>query len=242
MQKQPGIALEVRLQHLERRLRLFQIVSVVALVALAIGMYVALQGRFAVGRSAGVLRARGLVIEDREGRQRILLGAPVPKRSGRLRQDETVGLLVLGENGTDRVALGAPTPDPQSGGTVSRRIGAAAGLMVADKNGNERGGFAVLDNDGRAVLGLDYQSGGEAITLAVLPEEGPSLQIKDTTSLVRAALVERNNGPALLYGISFSGKSKLDLDFIRLSPYAIKHVVIKPDEGAFTKALDSMKR
>jgi hypothetical protein len=183
---------------------------------------------------------RGLIIEDEKGRERILLGAPVPKVPGRKRRDETSGLIVLGENGADRVAVAAPTPDPQIKGEVSKRIGAAAGLVLDDKDGNERGGFGVLDNDSRVVLGLDYPA-GEAITLAVIPEEGASLQVKDTKTLVRAALVERKDSPAKFYGVNWGDKSMLDVGILRLNPYATKHLLIKADEAAFAEALDSMK-
>ena len=36
----------------------------------------------------GVLRARGLIIEDEAGRERILIGAPVPEAANRVRTDE----------------------------------------------------------------------------------------------------------------------------------------------------------
>lgn len=36
----------------------------------------------------GVLRARGLVIEDDAGRERILIGAPIPEAANRVRTDE----------------------------------------------------------------------------------------------------------------------------------------------------------
>jgi hypothetical protein len=37
----------------------------------------------------GVLRIRGLVIEDASGRERILIGAPIPAAANRVRTDET---------------------------------------------------------------------------------------------------------------------------------------------------------
>jgi isoaspartyl peptidase/L-asparaginase-like protein (Ntn-hydrolase superfamily) len=96
-----------------------------------------------------------------------LIGAPIPKVPGRKRQDDTVGLIILGENGADRVALSAPGPNPQINGRVSKRVGAGAGLLVDDSEGNERGGFGVLDNDSRVTLGLDYPGGaGEALPSA----------------------------------------------------------------------------
>jgi hypothetical protein len=162
-----------RVAGLERRARLSQVVAAAGAVAVLAGACTALVAPRRADQSSQILRGRGLIIEDAQGRERVLLGDPVPKVPGRKRQDEAVGLIVLGENGADRVAVAAPTPGPQISGTVSERIGAAAGLVLDDREGNERGGFGVLDNDSRVVFGIDYPGGrGEAITLAVIPNEG----------------------------------------------------------------------
>ena len=88
----------------------------------------------------GVLRARGLIIEDDAGRERILIGAPIPQAANRFRTDEarvreawgprfseeymswyqdynhsTNGILILSEDGFDRIALGDPKADPNIG-------------------------------------------------------------------------------------------------------------------------------
>src|SRR6266853_5716630 len=80
-----------------------------------------------------VLRARGLIIEDNEGRERILIGSPIPTAKNRVRTDlervkaiwgkqmppvyadlyktydnTTNGILVLDANGFDRIAIGDP--------------------------------------------------------------------------------------------------------------------------------------
>jgi hypothetical protein len=184
---------------------------------------------------------RGIVIEDDKGHERVLIGAPIPKVAGRKRQDDTAGLIILGENGADRVALAAPVPDPQINGHVSKRMGSGAGLLVDYSEGNERGGFGVLDNDSRVTLGLDYPSGaGEAITLSVIPKDGASLQVHDTRSFVRAALIERDDS-AKFYGTSFRDKSTLDLTILRLSPYLVRRTVITPSDEGLAKALDSIK-
>jgi hypothetical protein len=156
-----------RLDLLARRLRRTR-AALGALAVLAVGA--AWQAGSAAEKPGQVLRVRGLIVEDAQGRPRILLGAPVPRVDARRRKDDTTGLLLLGEDGADRVAVGAPTPAPQIGGKVGERIAAAAGIEVMDREGNERGGFGYLDN-GRVVLGLDY-AGREAVSLFVMPEEG----------------------------------------------------------------------
>jgi len=119
-----------------------------------------------------VLRLRGLIIEDDKGRERVLLGAPVPQVAGRTRKDATTALIFLGENGADRVALGF-MPDPQVKGKVLRRLAASAGLQINDAAGNERAGFGNMDN-GRTNLGLDWP-GREAIMLSVDDKEGMAI-------------------------------------------------------------------
>ena len=142
----------------------------------------------------------------------------------------------------DRVTIGAPTPNPQIQGRAAHRIGAASGIEVNDKDGNERVGLGVLDNDGRAVLGLDYPSGrGEAITLAVLPGEGPSLQLKDASTLVRAGLLLDRHSVATFYGVSPKDKSLFNVSVMKLAPYALHQVVIEPNDKAFDDAIEGTR-
>jgi hypothetical protein len=126
----------VYLRRLERQLRVFQIISLLAIGVLALTTYFIVHPLLRE-YSNGVLRVRGIIVEDEQGHERILLGAPVPQVSGRKRKDAMTGVLVLGQNG----AFGALSPDLQTKGALKARIGAAAGLAVNDENGNERGGF-----------------------------------------------------------------------------------------------------
>ncbi|MDX1624649.1 MAG: hypothetical protein R3199_11805 [Gemmatimonadota bacterium] len=112
------------------------------LVGFFAGLLLALSLGAAPEAPDDVLRVKGLVVEDEEGRPRIVLGAPVARVEGRRRTDPSVGLLVLDENGVDRVSVGAPTTAPRAGGRVHERIGDAAGIEINDEAGNERAGFA----------------------------------------------------------------------------------------------------
>lgn len=57
--------------------------------------------------SGTVLRARGLIIEDSQGRPRLVLGAPFPRVPGRKRQDPpTQAMVFLDEQGFDRLTFG----------------------------------------------------------------------------------------------------------------------------------------
>jgi hypothetical protein len=136
---------------------------------------------------AEVLRVKGIVVEDAEGRARILIGAPVPKVAERVRTDpdkvraawgarysgqmdwyfenvknETTGLLILDAHGHDRIALGSPTPDPNSGA----RIEPSHGLQLNDAEGIEVGGFGYFDERKIAGLGMDNPDGEGLYLLA----------------------------------------------------------------------------
>lgn len=158
---------------------------------------VALLGGF-VAPTRDVIRTRGIVIVDDQGRERILIGAPIPVSGNRLRTDmaraertwasrfpdpkqymrwyagyrHTMhGMLVLDEQGQDRLAIGDSTPDPN----IGKRIGASTGIIVNDAQGFERTGYGMLTVAGkdRVVLGLDGKDGEEAVVLSV-HDDGPA--------------------------------------------------------------------
>jgi hypothetical protein len=240
MEQNADLQLEMRLRKVEQRLRLLQTCCVLGAVVLAGAIYRASVVPY--DSSSQTLRVRGLVIEDKAGHAGILIGSPVPSVAVGTRHDDATGLIVLGEDGADRLALAAPTPDPQEKGRVTKRSGGLAGLVVDDKEGNERGGFGVLDGDGRAIVGLDYpEDAGEAIHLAVIPGEGPALIIHDTKTLVRAALILRNDTAAELYGLSHRDKSTFDMGILKLNPYSARNMIIAAKDQSVFSALDSIK-
>ncbi|WP_420614905.1 hypothetical protein [Candidatus Palauibacter sp.] len=175
--------MQAEMQQVKRTIRWLQGYAVLASIALVV--------LFVRNGSAeeDVLRARGLIIEDAAGRERILLGAPIPEAVNRVRTDTarlrelwgaqhpdieaymdsyeeynhgTNGLVILNEDGFDRLVLGEETPDPH----VGKRIAPSSGLVVHDRIGFERGGFGVLSREDSdyVALGLD-SSRGEAISL-----------------------------------------------------------------------------
>lgn len=152
-------ALEGRTRRLERRVRFTTCGWLLAIGVVLLSAWT-WQSK---SETVDTLRARQIVIVDEKGRERILLGAPVPKVAGRKRQDDATGMLVLDEDGVDRVAVGY-TPDPQNQGKVVKRISSQAGVTFNDKNGTDRGGFGVFD-DGSVHLGLDYPTGREVVSL-----------------------------------------------------------------------------
>jgi hypothetical protein len=165
-----------------------------------------------------VLRVKGLVVVDEAGRERILIGAPVPHAANRVREDlerakaawgqrfgqfdwyatldhGTNGLLILDENGHDRIALGDPVPDP----TLGRRIAPGTGLTLNDQNGDERSGWGYFQALDRVGFGLDHP-GGEGLNLFVL-EDGTSGLLARSRDGERGAFLGVANGGSFATGL-----------------------------------------
>jgi len=197
-----------RIANLERQIARLWVVCISLAVALGV-VFISNRNSVQAQSSDRILRARGLVIEDEAGRERVLIGAPIPSASHRVRTDEmrvrelwakrypnadrymefykgyqhaTNGILVLDENGFDRVALGDPVPDPN----IGKRIGPSTGIVINDEQGFERSGYGLLKVDGRyrVVLGLDSARGSEGATLSLSDEGATGLTVRDGQRVV----------------------------------------------------------
>lgn len=144
----------------------------------------------------GIIRAKGIVIEDGMGRDRILIGSPIPFSKGRVRTDTNLvkkywaknfeedsaqymkwysnyyhgaeGIVIMNENGFDRVLLGDKLADPNTG----KRMFEPAGILWNDKEGWELGGAGVnttKDGKSRSVMGVDDKD-GEAVHIVALED------------------------------------------------------------------------
>lgn len=144
----------------------------------------------------GIIRAKGIVIEDSSGRDRILIGSPIPHSPERVRTDTNLvkkywaknfddnaqqymewykqykhgaeGIVIMNENGFDRVLLGDKLADPNTG----KRMFEPAGILWNDKEGWELGGAGVnttKDGKARSVMGVDDKD-GEAVHLIALED------------------------------------------------------------------------
>lgn len=151
----------------------------------------------------GIIRAKGIVIEDSTGRDRILIGSPVPFSKHRVRTDTNLvrkywapqfeeqadqymkwyndyyngaeGIVVMNENGFDRVLLGDKLADPNTG----KRMFQSAGILWNDKEGWELGGAGVnttKDGKSRSVMGVDDRD-GEAVHIIALEDGTKGLVI-----------------------------------------------------------------
>jgi hypothetical protein len=163
------MAMQERIEKLERQVRWLGSCALIltTIVTALLGLAAKLEPD-----SAKVLRARGVIIEDEQGRERILIGASAP---GATKNAATMsGLLVLDPNGTARIALGNPVPDPIQG----KRNAPLIGLAMYDSDGLERTGYGVHNTGGgdQPTLGLDYRD-----------REGLSFSVQDGGPGKRAA-------------------------------------------------------
>ncbi|NID14505.1 hypothetical protein [Luteibacter yeojuensis] len=147
--------LEERMSRLERRCnRLMIACTLLVALLLALGFLHIDAER----TTDGILHVHGLVVEDAQGRGRILLGAPFPDVPNRMRHDAgTMAMLFLDEQGHDRLTIGQALP-PQIQGRVPEnfhRIGEAVGVFLHNTVGDERGGMSWLSN-GRGAISFDY--------------------------------------------------------------------------------------
>ncbi len=94
---------------------------------------------------------------------------PVEAQHLRLRS-----LTIVDEKGTPRLVLGAPLPEPKYG----KRPKPAAGVLIFDQTGAERGGYVTSDGkDAEAYLTLDNAAGGQAAMLLANAQKGATLVV-----------------------------------------------------------------
>ncbi|MFD2034044.1 hypothetical protein ACFSKL_04535 [Belliella marina] len=146
-----------------------------------------------------IIRTKGIIVEDEHGRDRILIGAPIPESKDRVRTDlkkveeywagqygeqymewykdyyhGTNGMVVMDEHGIDKLLVGDKLADANGG----VRISESTGIIWNDENGMERGGVGVdklkENNQYRGTLGFDDNTGAEGFHLAQF-EDGSQL-------------------------------------------------------------------
>jgi len=208
--------IESRLKEIEKRhkdlKRLFSGFIIILLVALAsLG--------FNKINKYDIIRAKGIIIEDEDGKDRILIGAPIPVSKDRVRTDttlvrkywagkifpknpnnymeiykkyyhSTIGIVIMNEKGFDRVLLGDKLADSNTG----VRLFEAAGITWNDQFGFEMGGAGVNtteDGKARGVIGLDG-SEGEALHLVVLEDGTKALIIGGENGRLIIGMSEQN--------------------------------------------------
>lgn len=195
-----------------RKLRFFLI-----LIVLLNGVGILLMGLNHTGEF-NIIRAKGIVIEDANGRDRILIGSPIPYSKNRVRTDtlavrkfwaknfgdqenqymewyknyrhDAEGIVIMNEDGFDRVLVGDKLADPNSG----QRMFEPAGILWNDKQGWELGGAGVNtteDGKSRSVIGVDSKE-GEAVHLVALEDGTKGLVIGGDNGRLLIGMSKKN--------------------------------------------------
>ncbi|WP_111684373.1 hypothetical protein [Winogradskyella tangerina] len=204
--------LKNEIQQLKNRNRKKDIFLSIILVSLAVFIYL----KHSSLKNDKIIRVQGIIVEDVSGKERILIGAPIPYAKNRARTDtlkiketwgkkfgekymgwykeykhDANGIVILDENGWDKIIVGDPTPDP----IIGKRIGNSTGIIINDKTGLERTGYGILDVNGsdRVVLGLDKSNGTEGATLSVMPDGTTGLNLNSDKQSIFVGKAAKGN-------------------------------------------------
>jgi len=228
--------METQIEKLKKEIRSMRVYMFVLTAVLLLFAFLA----FTPGNAPGVLRVKGIVIIDSLGKERILIGAPVPYSANRVRTDSaraaqawdkrfplggnyrdyykdynhsTNGILILDENGYDRVALGAPVPDPN----IGKRIGPGTGIIVNDEEGMERTGYGLLNVNGknRVILSLHTNKEEEGVSLVAREDGTAGLMVMDDKKMSFFGKVDTANfvSNKKMNGVLIKDGDKVKYDF-----------------------------
>ena len=194
-------------------------------------VFTVLTNSFAFRDSPELIRTKGIIIEDAQGRERILIGAPIPLSSYRVRDDydkvekaygdwfppeanfmsnfkshvdnKTNGILILDENGFDQLAFGDPVPDPFMG----RRIGPSTGMVINDSVGVERSGYGLLKfpDRYRVTLGFDRADGLEGMIFGL--DDNGHIELTLRSDNLNEVITMGNNTQLQDFDIHFINRS-----------------------------------
>ena len=163
-----------------------------------------------------LIRAKGIVIEDASGRDRILIGSPVPYSKHRVRTDTSLvrkywasqfkdpnqymewykkyknrsnGIIFVNKDGFDEVLVGENLADPN----VGVRMFEMSGILMNNKMGWERAGAGInttKDGKSRGGFGIDDES-GEAMHLMTMEDGSKALIIADENGSIRIGMSKK---------------------------------------------------
>lgn len=176
-----------------------------------------------------LIRAKGIVIEDANGRDRILIGSPVPFSAHRVRTDTALvrkywasqfkdpnqymewykkyknssnGIIFMNKDGFDEVLVGDNLADPN----VGVRMFEMSGILMNNKKGWERAGGGInttKDGKSRGGFGIDDES-GEAMHLMTMEDGSKALIIADENGSIRIGM-SKKSGELFQNKESFTG-------------------------------------
>lgn len=215
-----------QLQQVENRYRnmkrmLLGFVSITLIILLSFG--------FTQTEKFGIIRAKGIIIEDENGKDRILIGAPIPASKDRVRTDSgkvrkywasqfdnpdeymgwykkyknsSNGIVFMNKEGFDEVLVGEDLADANAG----VRMFKLSGILFNNKKGWERGGAGVntLEN-GKTRQGIGFDdSSGEAMHMMTMEDGSKALIIADEKGSLRIGIA-KNAGELFQNKESFTG-------------------------------------
>lgn len=124
-----------RLENLERKQLNLKITLMITLCSFALFFILAFSNRD--HNNNDIIKTKGIVIVDNNGKLRIILGAPVSKVSGRIRTDDLYGISYLDASGIDRLTFGQEPAPMTPEGLKERRV-PGVGILIHAKQGIER--------------------------------------------------------------------------------------------------------
>ena len=192
-------AVETTIEKLQRQLKALKVYCGILTIIVISGTLLAFRNE---EDKEGIIRVKGIIVEDASGKDRILIGAPIPESNNRTRSNferakatwgkrypsfdwyknlmnSTNGIIILDDHGFDKIAMGDPVPDPN----IGKRIAPSVGIAINDNEGFERTGWGFFPDNNRVVLGLDNDKVTEGLVMSVLEDGSVGLSIN----------AERNN-------------------------------------------------
>lgn len=92
---------------------------------------------------------------------------------------------IVDDKGVIRATLAASAPAPVIGGVQYKRVFPVAGLVLFDRDGNERSGTAIADIDGSVVATAADHVNGDALGWRVMPDGSVTFQINERAPVRR---------------------------------------------------------
>lgn len=185
--------METTIKKLQHEVRILKVYNVILTIALSSFMFLA----FTLQRTSDdIIRTKGIIVVDEKGKDRILIGAPVPGSENRIRSNfgkakgawgkryptfdwyknldnATNGMIILDDHGYDKILIGDPVPDPN----IGKRITPSVGFAINDNEGFERSGWGFFPDKNRMVLGLDSPKGTEGVILSILEDGSTGMSV-----------------------------------------------------------------
>lgn len=206
-------SIDLRFRKIEQQLRFYKLGFFTACTLGATLLY----GFSFANKKIDVIHAKGLVIEDQAGKPRIVISGDLSKIPGRKREDALSGIAYLDELGVDRLTFGKE-PDPMTAEGIKPRRVAGAGLLIHDKDGVERGGYGVLDDE-TALMTLDWPKTGEAAV------------VSSSSDFSGMALFHRSSIGQYREAITLGAFRKNDASFIRITDASSRERLVIQTSG-----------